>query len=189
LSRNPVLPRIRLSTFLPFRSSVLRRRPQEEEGGASFVTGQEVERGALYRPSRRNRNVKVKAENHAEPEVSSPADQQEPEEDEGLKHIRDRLMTAYRTLALRDALAQNPDVAFLAAFYRCTSESCVEIDVKSVVFGNQAPGLNDPPLRRPSTTGITVGPSSCRGSRASCGTHSSHSIPTAAKRCSRIAWH
>jgi ParB family transcriptional regulator, chromosome partitioning protein len=52
-------------------------------------------------------------------------------------------LTAYRTLALRDALAQNPDVAFLAAFYRCTSESCVEIDVKSVVFGNQAPGLND----------------------------------------------
>jgi len=82
----------------------------------------------------------------AEPEVSSPADQQEPEEDEGLKPIRDRLMTeltAYRTLALRDALAQNPDVAFLAAFYRCTSESRVEIDVKSVVFGNQAPGLND----------------------------------------------
>jgi len=34
-------------------------------------------------------------------------------------------------------------VAFLAAFYRCTSESRVEIDVKSVVFGNQAPGLND----------------------------------------------
>jgi ParB family chromosome partitioning protein len=111
----------------------------------------------------------------AEPEVSSPADQEEPEEDEGLKPIPDRLMTeltAYRTLALRDALAQNPDVAFLPAFYRCTSESCVEIDVKSVVFGNQAPGLNDPPLRRPSTTGITVGPSSCRGSRASCGTHS-----------------
>src|SRR5262249_53363366 len=90
----------------------------------------------------------------AEPEVSSPADQEEPEEDEGLKPIPDRLMTeltAYRTLALRDALAQNPDVALLAAlqslclklFDRCTSESCVEIDVKSVVFGNQAPGLKD----------------------------------------------
>jgi ParB family chromosome partitioning protein len=52
---------------------------------------------------------------------------------------------------LRDALAQNPHVAFLAAlhvlclklFYRYTSESCVEIDVKSVLFGSQAPGLND----------------------------------------------
>jgi ParB family transcriptional regulator, chromosome partitioning protein len=60
-------------------------------------------------------------------------------------------LTAYRTLALRDALAQDPDVAFLAAlhalclklFYRYTSESCLDIDLKSVVFGNQAPGLND----------------------------------------------
>ena len=88
-----------------------------------------------------------------EPEVSSPADQEEPE-DEGVKPIPDRLLTeltAYRTLALRDALAQNPDVAFLAAlhalclklFYRYTSETCLEIDVKSVVFGSQAPGLND----------------------------------------------
>ncbi|MCC6887279.1 MAG: ParB N-terminal domain-containing protein [Hyphomicrobiales bacterium] len=90
----------------------------------------------------------------AVPEVSGPVDREEPEEDEGLKPIPDRLMTeltAYRTLALRDALAQNPDVAFLAAlhalclklFYHYTSETCLEIDVKSVVFGSQAPGLND----------------------------------------------
>ncbi|MBV9723669.1 MAG: hypothetical protein JO299_00715 [Gammaproteobacteria bacterium] len=83
--------------------------------------------------------------------VAGPA---EPEEDEGLKPIPDRLvteLTAYRTLALRDALAQYPDVAFVAAlhvlclklFYRYTSDSCLEIDAKSVVFGNQAPGLND----------------------------------------------
>ena len=89
-----------------------------------------------------------------DPEVSSPADREEPEEDGGLKPIPDRLLTeltAYRTLALRDALAQNPDVAFLAAlhalclklFYSYTSDSCVEIDVQSVVFGSQAPGLND----------------------------------------------
>ena len=60
-------------------------------------------------------------------------------------------LTAFRTLALRDALAQRPDVAFLAAlhalclklFYHYTTESCLEIDVKSVVFGSQAPGLND----------------------------------------------
>ena len=56
-------------------------------------------------------------------------------------------LTAYRTLALRDALAGDPDVAFLAAlhalclklFYRYTPESCVDIDAKSVVFGSQAP--------------------------------------------------
>ena len=80
--------------------------------------------------------------------------QEQPEEEEGIKPIPDRLMTeltAYRTLALRDALAQDPDVAFLAAlhalclklFYRYTPESCLEIDVKTVVFGSQAPGLND----------------------------------------------
>ncbi|MGE3993019.1 ParB N-terminal domain-containing protein [Pseudorhodoplanes sp.] len=89
-----------------------------------------------------------------ETEGSGPATSEEPEEDEGPKAIPDRLMTeltAYRTLALRDALAQKPDVAFLAAlhllclklFYRYATESCLEIDAKSVVFGSQAPGLND----------------------------------------------
>jgi ParB family chromosome partitioning protein len=85
---------------------------------------------------------------------SSAADEREEEEDQGIKPIPDRLMTeltAYRTLALRDALAQDPDVAFLAAlhalclrlFYRYTPESCLDLDVKSVVFSGQAPGLND----------------------------------------------
>ena len=75
------------------------------------------------------------------------------------KPIPDRLMTeltAYRTLALRDALGQNWDVAFLAAlhalclklFYRYATDSCVEIEVKSVVFGSQAPGLNDSALAK-----------------------------------------
>ena len=89
----------------------------------------------------------------AEREVASSAHQKAPEEDEGLTPIPDRVLTeltAYRTLALRDALARKPDVAFLAAlhafclklFYRAF-ESCLEIDVKSIVFGSQAPGLND----------------------------------------------
>jgi ParB family chromosome partitioning protein len=90
----------------------------------------------------------------ADPGGYGPTAQEEPDEDEGVKPIPDRLMTeltAYRTLALRDALGQNWDVAFLAAlhtlclkhFYRYATNSCVEIEVKSVVFGNQAPGLND----------------------------------------------
>lgn len=91
----------------------------------------------------------------AEPIDSGSAEpHDEPEEDEGVKPIPDRLMTeltAYRTLALRDALAQDPDVAHLAAlhafclrlFYRYALESCVEVEVKSYVFGSQAPGLND----------------------------------------------
>jgi ParB family chromosome partitioning protein len=84
---------------------------------------------------------------------------EEPEHEEGIKPIPDRLMTeltAYRTLALRDALAQDPDVAFLAAlhalclklFYRYTPESCLDIEVKSVVFGSQAPGLGGAAVAR-----------------------------------------
>jgi ParB family chromosome partitioning protein len=78
----------------------------------------------------------------------------EPEEDEGLTPIADRLMTeltAHRTLGLRQALGERPDAAFLAAlhaltlkvFYHYGSDSCLELDIKSVSFGAQAPGLND----------------------------------------------
>ncbi|MDR3402402.1 MAG: hypothetical protein P4L99_07880, partial [Chthoniobacter sp.] len=78
---------------------------------------------------------------------------EEPEED-GLKPLPDRLMTeltAHRTLALRQALGESPDMAFVAAlhvlclklFYRYGAESCLEIEAKSVIFGAQAPGLND----------------------------------------------
>ena len=83
----------------------------------------------------------------------------EPEEDEGLRPIPDRLLTeltAHRTLALRHALGERPDVAFLAAlhalalgaFYSYRSDTCLELDLKSVQFGSQAPGLNDTALAR-----------------------------------------
>jgi ParB family transcriptional regulator, chromosome partitioning protein len=78
----------------------------------------------------------------------------EPEDDEGIKPIPDRLMTeltAHRTLALRHALGGQPDVAFLAAlhalclkaFYPYALDTCLELDIKSVGFQSQAPGLND----------------------------------------------
>jgi ParB family chromosome partitioning protein len=78
----------------------------------------------------------------------------EPEEDEGLSPISDRLMTeltAHRTLGLRHALGEHPDVAFRAAlhaltlkvFYQYGSDSCLELDLKTVSFGAQAPGLSD----------------------------------------------
>ena len=83
----------------------------------------------------------------------------EPEEDEGLRPIPDRLLTeltAHRTLALRHALGERPDIAFLAAlhalalgvFYTYRSDTCLEVDLKSVQFGSQAPGLNDTALAR-----------------------------------------
>lgn len=78
----------------------------------------------------------------------------EPEEDESLRPIPDRLMaelTAHRTLALRDAVARSREVAFRAClhalvlrlFYRYALDSCLELDVKHVGFAHQAPGLVD----------------------------------------------
>jgi ParB family chromosome partitioning protein len=77
-----------------------------------------------------------------------------PEEEDGLKPIPERLLTeltAHRTLALRDALANDPDTAFLTVlhalalkvFYRFAFETCLEIEVKSASLGTQAPGLGD----------------------------------------------
>ncbi len=78
----------------------------------------------------------------------------EPEEEDGIKPLLDRLLTeltAHRTLALRNAIGEQPEVAFLAAlhalclklFYGYGLNSCLELDVKSVTFNAQAPGLND----------------------------------------------
>jgi len=79
------------------------------------------------------------------------------EEDEGLRPLPDKLLvelTAYRTLALREAVGKDPTIAFLAAlhaiclrlFYRYAVDTCLEIDAKNVSFGAQAPGLSDTPL-------------------------------------------
>ncbi|SHF59109.1 chromosome partitioning protein, ParB family [Acidocella aminolytica 101 = DSM 11237] len=84
----------------------------------------------------------------AEPEV---------EEEDGIKPLPDRLLTeltAYRTLAMREALGNELGIAYLALlhalclrlFYRYGAESCLEVEAKSVMFGAQAPGLADTPL-------------------------------------------
>lgn len=75
----------------------------------------------------------------------------EPEEDEGLSPISDRLMTeltAHRTLGLRHRLGEHPDVAFRAAlhpltlkvFYHNGPDSCLELDLKTVSFGARRRG-------------------------------------------------
>jgi len=77
-------------------------------------------------------------------------------EDEGVRPLSDRLiaeLTAHRTLALREAVANDPDTAFLAMlhalclklFYRFGLDSCLEVEVKSVLFGTQIEGLGDMP--------------------------------------------
>ena len=89
-----------------------------------------------------------------DPVIAAAAPMVEMEEDEGMTPISDRLMTeltAHRTLGLRQSLGERPDVAFLAAlhaltlkaFYRYSQETCLDLDLKGVAFGAQAPGLND----------------------------------------------
>ncbi|WP_342709592.1 ParB/RepB/Spo0J family partition protein [Bradyrhizobium sp. B124] len=75
------------------------------------------------------------------------------EDDDAIRPLPDRLiteLTAHRTLALRDALAENPAIAFqavlhnfvLTAFYRfASSGSCLEIGLRTPTFPAQAPGL------------------------------------------------
>jgi ParB family transcriptional regulator, chromosome partitioning protein len=86
--------------------------------------------------------------------AAASAPDTEAEEDDGIKPLSDRLiveLTAHRTLALRDALANDPGAAFtavlhalcLGAFYRMSFATCLEISAKSATFGVQAPGLAD----------------------------------------------
>jgi ParB family chromosome partitioning protein len=76
------------------------------------------------------------------------------DDDDGLRPLSERLiteLTAHRTIALRDALANDPSVAFAAVlhalclqtFYRMPSGTCLEVSARSVSFNTQAPGLAD----------------------------------------------
>ncbi len=82
----------------------------------------------------------------------------EPEEDEDdvIRPLPDRLvseLTAHRTLALRDAVANNPHVAMTALLHKLcldtfqpsASGACLEASVRHVFFPVQAPDLKDSP--------------------------------------------
>jgi ParB family chromosome partitioning protein len=85
----------------------------------------------------------------------------EPEEDEddGIKPLPERLLvelTAYRTLALRDAVATNPHVAMTALLHKLASDTfqhrhttgALEATVRHVSFPAQDPALKDSPSAR-----------------------------------------
>ena len=92
---------------------------------------------------------------NATTDASDPVmDQDEDEDDDGTKPLSDRLiceLTVHRTMALRDALANDPQLAMLAClhamvlqlFYHYGQNSCVEITPRSTQFGSQAPNLGD----------------------------------------------
>jgi ParB family chromosome partitioning protein len=85
----------------------------------------------------------------------SPVEPVDEDEDDTIKPLPDRLiteLTAHRTLALRNALANDPAVAFqavlhnfvLATFYRFASSSgSLEIAIRVPTFPAQAPGLKE----------------------------------------------
>ena len=88
-------------------------------------------------------------------DASDPVtDQDEEDDDDGTKPLSDRLvceLTVHRTMALRDALANDPQLAILVClhtmvlqlFYHYGQDSCVEISPRSTQFGSQAPNLGE----------------------------------------------
>jgi ParB family chromosome partitioning protein len=128
-----------------------------------------VERGYVRpddEPSARNANETEEDEANPQRMISSGGDSgtdehdavDEPEEDDGNRPLSDRLMTeltAHRTLALREAVANDPDVALRAAlhalclklFYHYGFDTCLEIEAKSVLFGHTS-GLADTPAAK-----------------------------------------
>lgn len=80
----------------------------------------------------------------------------EEDDEEGIKPLPDRLLTdltAYRTLALRDALAAHPQIALTALLYKLvrdtfqhrTGTGCLQVSVQHVYLPPQTEGLNDSP--------------------------------------------
>ncbi|NOG70842.1 ParB/RepB/Spo0J family partition protein [Roseicella sp. DB1501] len=78
----------------------------------------------------------------------------EEDEDDGIKPLPERLvieLTAHRTLALRDAVAQNPHVAMTMLLHKLVSETilhnstpgCLHANVRHVFFPAQADDLKD----------------------------------------------
>ncbi len=88
--------------------------------------------------------------------ISSSAHQPEDDEDDGIRPLPDRLLselTAHRTLALRDALANNPRVAMTALLHKLVGDTflghaatgCMEASVRQVSFPLQAGDLQHGP--------------------------------------------
>jgi hypothetical protein len=121
----------------------------EDEAPAEPVEGSDGDAPAAGQPNGAIQRtvITVGSGGSSEPEP-------EGDDDDGLKPLSERLiteLTAHRTLALRDALANDPSTAFVAvlytlclgAFYRMSSATCLEISAKSTTFNAQAPGLAD----------------------------------------------
>ncbi|ABQ66563.1 ParB family protein [Rhizorhabdus wittichii RW1] len=78
------------------------------------------------------------------------------EAEDQLRPLPDRLvseLTAWRTIALQDAFARSPNVAFaavlhamaLSVFYHASRESCLQLSLTKAIFSQSAPGTRTAP--------------------------------------------
>ena len=88
-----------------------------------------------------------------------PAESDDDDEDDGIKPLPERLvveLTAYRTLALRNAVAENPHIAMTALLHKLVSDNfmtrmytgAMEAGVKHIFFPVQDEALKDSPSAR-----------------------------------------
>src|SRR5216683_2517071 len=124
-------------------------RPEDEAPASDPEIGQGVDASSTER-----QEAGASVQRTAISVAGHPAETEEDDED-AAKPLPDRLiteLTAHRTLALRNALAENPAITFqavlhnfvLTAFYRfASSGSCLEIGLRTPAFPAQAPGLRE----------------------------------------------
>jgi ParB family chromosome partitioning protein len=131
----------------------------------------------------------------------SEASGSDPEDDEAedgkpLSDLLVRDLTAHRTLGLRLALGEQPDIALIAvthtliaqAFYRGhDSGACLDLTPTSTPLGGHADGIEDTQAAKALADRHALGRRRCRGTRASYGPSSWRWIMTAAWPCSPIA--
>ncbi|WP_297838439.1 ParB/RepB/Spo0J family partition protein [uncultured Roseibium sp.] len=102
-------------------------------------------------------NATNPAAHHTVISVGGEVDQPEDEVDDGIKPLPDRLvteLTAERTLALRNKLADSPSIAFLAVLHKFCRDvfsryisynPAMEVSLRNTGFSLQAPGLSECP--------------------------------------------
>ncbi|AMK21708.1 ParB/RepB/Spo0J family partition protein [Sphingobium sp. TKS] len=123
-------------------------RPEDEAAIASDDDGNETGEAGLSEPSLAQAIRPVVVTMGGQP---VPAEE---EEDDGIKPLPERLvteLTAHRTLALRDAVAQNPRIAMTALLHKLVSDAfhhramsgVLEAQVRHIFFPAQAEELGD----------------------------------------------
>lgn len=116
--------------------------------------------GAAAATSARTAEPRPSGTSHTVITVGGQPIESEDDEDDVIKPLPERLvieLTAHRTLALRDAVASNPQIALTALLHKLvidtfqrtsTGGGCLEASVRHVFFPAQAADLKDSPSAR-----------------------------------------